>query len=363
MALLVALLACATRPSVDPAAATPPGETADSFAETGSPPVDCGEPCAETGTDAGLARCYACRCKEAMDGWLPGPEELQCGRGEPIVVYTADEAGTLTPVEEAVSTCANPTLLYGTCAPGGTLGQLQHGDVSVKWICRRNTWRRDHDDPSVPYDDVGAIFYNTRTGASCWFDDKDGTGLAGENWPDMDLTRADADVDGWLDFFYNTDGKSCVGCHDNDPYNYTPYLRSVTWQAGPWTAGPFLRVTKSGALKPTGARHLVSPEAAACTTCHRITSTQTCAAWAPDAIGAAKGAGYQDLVLAAAGDATNPLWHLGTWMPPEAGDDPAAWAAAYGTAAATVTTCCAHPGVDQPAEGDVPACVWEDLPG
>jgi len=73
-----------------------------------------------------------------MDGWLPSPDELQCDQGAPIEVFTADAIGRLTPLDGAVPACANPTLLYGTCASGVTLGQLRRGDVRVKWICRRN---------------------------------------------------------------------------------------------------------------------------------------------------------------------------------------------------------------------------------
>ncbi len=353
MRVLLAMACAVTR---DDPAATPDRDT---HTETEPEPVDCTDPCADTTTDAGYARCYACRCKAAMDGWLPGPEELQCGEGAPIEVYVADAQGTLDEVDEGVDACANPTLLYGTCAPGGTLGQLQHKDVHAKWICRRNTAR---DDPDAPYDDVGLILYNERTGASCWFDDMDATGLGPDNWPAMDLTRPDADVDAWLRFFYVTDGDGCVGCHDNDPFVYTPYLQSVGWRSGPWVFGSFQRVTLDGSLVSTGASHLVSPEAAACTSCHRITSSNTCATWAPESIGAYKGGGYQAHVAQAAGDLDSPLWHLGTWMPPSPGTDGHAWHARNGAAAALVTACCLQPGVDQPATGDTPACTWEPVP-
>jgi hypothetical protein len=326
-----------------------------------SPPlieVDCTAACARTTGDAGAARCYACRCKAAMDGWLPPPEALQCSLGDPIEVFTADGDGALTRLDAAAPDCANPSLLYGTCAPGGRLGQLTHGDVTVKWICRRNGPTRD---PGAPYDDVGAIVYNARTGASCWFDDRDQTGLADDNWPEMDLTKPDADAQGWVDLFHRTEGDGCVGCHDNDPFLYTPFLRSVPWVDGPWAFGAFHLVRTDGTSSPTGGRHLVSPEAQGCTACHRIASNQTCAAWAPDALGTEKRPGHQDLVVEAAGDLEHPLWQLGTWMPTEAvGAD--AWRDTFGAAAAVVADCCWDPGVDRPAQGGRPACVWADVP-
>ncbi len=360
--LVFAVAGCVTTPEAVPTPEDTPAVTTDTDTDTDPVPVDCTTACADPNTDPGWALCYACRCKDAMDGWLPSPEELQCGLGEEIVVYTSDDEGTLTPVTTNVSTCANPTLLYGTCSPGGTLGQLVHGTVTVKWICRRNTYeRRAGEDPTLPYDDVGAILYNSRNGASCWFDDMDGTGIADDNWPELDLTSPTADPEAWGRYFYNTDGEGCTGCHDNDPFNYTPYLQSVNWVSGDYTSGPFFRVNIQGRLKPISGKHLVSPEAAACTQCHRITSDQTCAVWAPDSVGAYKGGGYQDVVVGAAGDPADPLWHLGTWMPPNTTTDAAGWEASYGTARDTILSCCANPGVDQAATDTTPACVWEGM--
>jgi hypothetical protein len=223
------------------------------------PPLDCASFCDANDTAEGEARCYACRCKNAMDGWLPSPEELQCALGDEIVVYTADAAGALSPVDAELTTCANPSLLYGTCHPGGRLGQLEHGDVSVKWICRRNTFHPDAIDPSIPYDDVGAILYNARNGQSCWYDDVDGTGLAGGNWPNLDLTLPDADPAEVVQFFYQANGVRCARCHDNDPFNLTPYLQSVPWRTGSWVFGPYGVVDLDGGTRSVRARSLVSP--------------------------------------------------------------------------------------------------------
>ena len=327
----------------------------DSTGVTTTPPVevDCTAACADTTDDAGWAVCYSCRCKAAMDGWLPAPDELQCANGEEIVVYTTDEAGELTEVDSDVSTCMNPTLLYGTCRPGGRLGQLTRGTVTVKWICRRNDFRADHADLAAPYDDVGAILYNSRNGATCWFDDMDGTGLAGDNWPDMDLSAPTGDVDAFARFFYNTDGAGCTGCHDSDPFLFTPYLRSVKWVTDTaYTLGGFSRVTLDGSPVPADGLHLTAPGAAACTTCHRIAAGATCGAWAPDSLGIAKGAGYQAVMLHGAGDPTSPLWPLETWMPAPSALDPTGWEEVYGLARDTLLQCCQSPGVE------TPDCTW-----
>ncbi|MCK6519278.1 hypothetical protein L6R46_29955 [Myxococcota bacterium] len=241
MPLSLLLLGCVTAP---PEGAAPPSPNTPDTAAQAPEPVDCSVFCADTTTDANIPRCYACRCKAAMDGWLPSPEELQCSRGEAIVTYTTDAEGTLTPVVDDAASCTNPSLLYGTCTPGGTLGQLSHGDVSVKWICRRYNYGDDYSDPNAPYDDVGAILYNARTGASCWFDDMDGTGLTGDNWPDMDLTRPDADVAAWTSFFLP---------HRRRGLRRLPRQRPVHLHAPPQRRGLDLWRLDLGALPSDGA--------------------------------------------------------------------------------------------------------------
>lgn len=341
-------------PTQDSATDSAADSATDSATDSVPDVESCEDACADTSTSAGWARCYSCQCKAAMDGWLPGPDELQCANGAEIVIYHTDDDGVLSVVDSDVSTCANPARLNQTCAPGGRLGQLTHGDVTVKWICRRNVYSaRAADDPSVPYDDVGAILYNMRTGASCWVDDT-GAGINDDNWPAMDLTTEDADVAAWIRYFYAADGTGCSSCHDNDPFIYTPFLQSVGWVTGDYTWGGFSRVGLDGSRTLVEGLHLVSPEADACTSCHRITSTQTCSSWAADSMGTYKGSGTQPSLLVALGDTTSPLWEINTWMPvADPFPDPDEWEATYGEARDAIQACCAQPGVE------TDACTWE----
>ena len=365
-ALILGLCGC---PSSDESA----GLEGDSSDATPIIPVDCTAACADTSTSAGTAVCYSCQCKAAMDGWLPSQDEYQCANGEEIVIYTAGEDGALTAVDADVTTCANPTLLYGTCTPGGRLGQLTHGTVTAKWICRRNQYVAGAiDDETLPYDDVGLILHNSRNGASCWFDDNDHTGIAGRNMPDIDLTKDNPENQAqFLGYYYYTDGKSCTRCHDNDPFNYTPYLQSVHWQAGAYTSSGFTRVAldsaPSGTYAENNTSHLVSAGADACTSCHRISSGATCSTWAPDSYGVTKAPGTEDRVFTASADANSPLWWLGTWMPYTGDGQPTppdheAWEARYGLARDTIQACCARPGVNTFDDNGAPVCEWEPTP-
>jgi hypothetical protein len=333
--------------------------TGDESGTTGEPPIviDCTDACADTQSDAGIAVCYSCRCKAAMDGWLPSREELQCGLAEPIEVYTADVSGpeaVLSPAAPDATTCANPSLLTDSCQAGSRLGQITNGDIEFKWICRD-----PYDNGGAPqYADAGAVAYNRSTGASCWWDDVDFVS-GDDDWPSLDLMEGDADnLARHLEVFYATEGEHCTGCHDNDPFIYTPYLQSVMWPIGAHVAAPFSITRVDGSQSATPNVHLVSREVAACTKCHRLSSAATCEFLSADSMGLNKGLySYEQAVLDAA-DPTSPHWRLAWWMPhgPPEVETYAEWIEGFGEAADRVAECCANPGVE------TPTCAWAPIP-
>src|SRR5262249_5394821 len=146
----------------------------------------------------------------------------------------------------------------------------------------------------------------------------------------------------FFQYYYYTDGTGCSTCHDNDPFNYTPFLQSVGWKTGGYTLGSFERISLDGTLVTNGTSHLVSPEAAACTTCHRITSGGTCTSSAADSFGAHRGTGYEPRVVEAANNPDSQLWWLGPWMryQDEPIHDRAAWDEVYGAARDHIEACC-----------------------
>jgi hypothetical protein len=327
---------------------------------TGEPfvPIDCTEACADTQSDAGVMLCYSCRCKGAFDNWMPTREEVQCSTATDIVTYHADISGAdtvLEPAAEGATSCANPSLLTGSCRQGSKLGQLQHGDVMLRWICRDPYVDVDG---TVIYEDMGLIGQNTRTGVACFWDDVDNV-THDDDMPPLDLMEATDDERAhFQEVFYFVDGSgTCRTCHDHDPFIYTPYLQSTDWITVAKDKGPYSFAKLDGYAKTTGNKHLVSPQAAACTACHRLGDQNTCETFVRDSLAATKDATYEQSVHDAAMPG-NPHWRLAYWMPSDEllVTDFDMWMATFGTAKDHILQCCASPGTNT---GD---CMWEDVP-
>lgn len=320
-------------------------------------PDACADACLDLGTPEGEALCHSCRCKVALDDWLPSADELQCSQAEPIVTYHAELSQTdyvLEPTAPSATHCANPSLLTGSCRQGSKLGQLTHGDVSMYWVCRDRYLDLDG---TVLYHDMAVIGHNLRTGATCFWDDINDV-IHEDDAPPLDLLAASEEerARGIEQFPYN-DGSRCINCHDHDPFIYTPYLQSTSWESVAASKGPYHLVGLDGAPRSTGVMELVSPQASPCTSCHRIGSNQTCSVFAPDALAAHKGSLYESEVHAAA-EPGSPHWPLAYWMPgtTHAFDDFGEWESSYGEAREHILACCENPGVD----GN--GCLWRPVP-
>lgn len=334
----------------------------------------CAEVCRNVSAESAQNRCYSCQCKNALDGWLPSPADLPCSRADEIVVYRSNAVSPLTlePITTATEECHNPSLIGGSCSPGSRLGQLTHGDIAVKWICRRNTFTPQYSDATVPFDKISIIGHNRRTGATCFWE-TNGYPISGQQIPSLDIAEAPAPVlAAYQKHFSGTEGAGCLYCHDNDPFLFTPYLKSVAWVGGSHTSGPFAKVILKGAPANVGYRQLTAPDARACTACHRIANGRSCNGWSQDAFGDAKDYGYENSVLAALDRTTiqNGVivrqagidWSLAYWMPPKIDPnktDWKQWHGRYGKAKETVLKCCreVHAGISSPE------CSWAPIPG
>ena len=331
------------------------GSTTAGTSDTeGYQPIDCTEHCADLDSDRGVALCYACRCKNAMDGYMPPPDLVQCSEAEELPIYTVDQSGggpELVPIDDERTECANPALLTESCGLGSRLGQGHEGEVWFKWICR------DPDPDTGIYADAGLIMHNMRNGASCWFDDVDFV-TGPDDFPNLDLLEGDeANLELYLENFYFTDGDFCTSqCHDADPFAYTDYFRGVMWETAGYVVGPHALVTLDGTLAPVSATHLVSPEVVKCRGCHRVGSAASCSFLAPDALGELKTVAHEQAVIDAT-EPDSPNWSIAYWMPK--GKDITtfdAWVKEFGVAKDRILECCDDPGTD------TPNCIWEPIP-
>ncbi|MBL4683058.1 MAG: hypothetical protein JKY37_00600 [Nannocystaceae bacterium] len=326
---------------------------------TGEPePADpCVESCADIESEAGIAMCHSCRCKVALDDWLPTVEELQCKNAESIITYHAalsDAEYVLEPSTPAATHCANPSLLTGSCRQGSKLGHIRHGDAELYWVCRDPYLEVDG---AVVYEDMAVIGHNVRTGATCFWDDVNDV-IHDDDAPPIDMLDATEDERArFVALFGYHDGSSCVTCHDHDPFLYTPYLRSTTWDSIAADKGPYHLVGLGREPRATGTQHLISRRANPCTSCHRLGSEGTCTSFAPDAMGQHKRPTYE-LAVHDAIEPGNQHWELAYWMPNTTAVDPeyADWEATFADARAHILQCCASPGED------VDDCRWAPVP-
>lgn len=346
----------------------------------------CKDACSNIGDkdDKNWAVCYSCKCKAAMDGWLPSREEVSCNAAELIPVYQAIPRNgqiELRELTDAAPECFNPPRLpnayseSGGCIPGSKLGQMQRGDIFVKWICRREHVHNRLFDPLVNYEDHGIIMHNSRTGATCYYDDVDNV-TNGENNPDIDLTSGDPEkVTRFLDTYYRHEGSNCAGCHDNDPFMYSPYLKGANWQTSEaYTLGKYFAVRTKDPEK-SHVVELTAPKAEPCLACHRIGQGRTCRTFSMDSAGMGdhpglhswlkrkpasdQGNGVEpesgaDPIWGIANDPSGHAWPYPVWMPPQPGSSESLmvnWQRDYAEAVQTIQTCCEN--------HDAPGCTWK----
>jgi hypothetical protein len=115
-----------------------------------------------------------------------------------------------------VATCDKPNRLNEACDPGSRFHVLvRTADAFAVAHCRKKG-----NGPGL-YGDIAVIQHNSRTGATCFFQEGPRQGLshsvvapvaANGEWLTPDQTK----------------GESCGGCHDNGPIIRSPYLTQIT---------------------------------------------------------------------------------------------------------------------------------------
>lgn len=315
---------------------------------------------------------YAAECEREL-GAIPA---FRCGDGEPVPVFDSDRGIEVTDATHAGrdTKCDRPSLLrrdwlnrvsgFNPCVPYTRLGRsaAQTGfPTEWIWSCRRY-FVRGRQDPK--FDDINMIGHNPTTGATCFFVSRinrtsptpagdpglDGTSVPSASTAEgLRFWKSPKEMDGVPAILGGSE--RCVECHDNDAFVHTPFIRQVKRDGKPLVPshpdGPYFVVgTRYFSSPGWRLRHLVSPEARACTSCHRIGDRRSCDDFALMAVGLQ---GHGSLTRAFSDAAWMPAYH-DDWGP-EPGRKPAK---RFLDAATFINECCKRP--------TDPKCKWESVP-
>ncbi len=322
---------------------------------------------------------YARACVAEM-GDIPFFEKIgeddwgtySCLDSTPIPMVVTDENGHSTFPQESVDKCDNPQFIYNSCEPNAVNGQTngprvasRANDQGTHWVllCRKAKSEEGE------YNDVAMIGHNPYTGKTCYFQNAlynrtDGVHVphpADEKDSPASPQQSNSLWSG-IQGGYGS-GIQCVDCHDADPFIHSPWIDGAKDANGDpiipkmgitdgfaqgFNESPYTLVDLEG-QGWTMPKHITSPEAAACTKCHRMGDGRWTDRWndrleAKDTL--------WDNLLTPWGKRFEHYF----WMPPETeGLDEATWAESeQGKAMAFIKKC----GADPNAEG----CRWEELP-
>lgn len=278
---------------------------------------------------------YVEECRKEL-GEIP---TFNCLDGEVVPVYDSDNNREVTFDNHlgAKQKCDRPSHLrtdrinywggFNPCVPGTRLGRSNpSGNFKTEWVwsCRRYFPRNKQ---SSRFDDINMIGHNPETGATCFFvskinrDPPTESKDLGHSFGQVPSPASPEGKNLWKSPREMTEvsafrggSQPCVDCHDNDPFIHTPFFHQVRKNGE-----SILPSNPDGKYYIVGSKYhrteawevktLVSPEAATCTSCHRIGSRRTCS----------------DLAMLASGmqsgDYLTKKFDKNAWMPQMASND------------------------------------------
>jgi hypothetical protein len=277
-------------------------------------------------------------------------------------------------------TCDKPEWLYQSCEPGPTVTSAKN-DKGTHWVLLCRSAGKQGGTESVEtlsktktFNDIAMIGHNPRTGKTCYFQNKIFEGTDGARVPhpgDVEKSR----------HVWDQPKGYCMGCHSAEPFIHSPWIDGgkrrdgnpivpmmgkhtdfeISWNASPYTV--VNRKAQADAMVGGGSwnmpKHLVSEEADACLTCHRMGGGQGMRRFPMWATGAE---GLDTFPQGTSGPLDPKLspwakkFENSHWMPLRLeGLNEQNWAASkYGKAVEHIKKCAAN----NAATG----CVWEDVP-
>ena len=286
----------------------------------------------------------------------------------PMTVTAAD--GTVTKPSTQVAVCDNPQYIYSLCEPNAESGKTNGprvtsaaNDQGTHWVllCRK----------SLPtegtYNDIAMIGHNPYTGRTCYFQNALYSRTDGLHVPHPgDKVESQASPQQSPSLWEGIhggigNGIECAECHDSDPFVHTPWIDGAVDAKGDpivpkmgvdddfglgFNDAPYTIVNTAGQGWKMP-KSLTSPEANACTRCHRIGDGRWMKSWINRLDGTEAG-------WAAITTEAHRVFNKTTWMPPEVdGLDGTSWPTSdFGKAVAFIKGCATNPS----------ACTFAELP-
>lgn len=321
---------------------------------------------------------YAEACVDSL-GEIPFFEKLadgdygtyNCLDSTPIPTTVTDELGMVVYPEEKVNQCDNPQYIYSLCEPNAVDGRVNGPRVASRTNDQGTHWVllcRKAKEEQGAYNDIAMIGTNPFTGKTCFFQNAlysrtDGLHVPHPGDKTSSETSPQESAALWEGIHGGIgSGIECAKCHSSDPFVHTPWIDGAL-DANNDPVVPKMGVNDDFVLGYNDApyslinlngqgwkmpQHLVSPEAAACTRCHRIGHDER---WANDWMARLEGKDSSWVNI------TTPAYRTFEhtfWMPPDSdGLEESTWAESdFGKAMAFIQKCATDPT----------GCEFADLP-
>ena len=322
---------------------------------------------------------YAQACVSQL-GEIPFFEKIEdgdyktfnCLDATPIPTTVTQTNGEVSFPETQSNACDHPQFIYNSCEPNAVDGRTNGPRVTRAVNAQGTYWVllcRKAKTEEGSYNDMAMIGHNPYTGKTCYFQNglyvkTDGLNITHPADEIDSTTSPQQSAHIWSGIQGGIgSGIECVKCHDSDPFIHTPWIDGAKDANGDpmvpkmgihdglalgFNEAPYSLIDLEG-QGWTMPKQLTSPEAAACTKCHRIGDGRWARSWMRRLEG--EDVTWNNLLT----DAHKKFAHV-FWMPPEVeGIDEETWAESeYGKAFTFIQNCASNT--------DDPACKWEELP-
>ena len=281
---------------------------------------------------------YAEQCKSLI-GQIPA---FDCRDGTIVPITINGNEPEAYPVDD----CDKPSLLIyeglsasSQCSPYSRIHNLSYDEVQISAFCRRK-YVRPKNDPH--FDEIDIILHNVSTGDTCWFHSElEGPGkekgIDASRVPPPNEVQAPAGYANSDSFWWSprsTASKECGGCHDADPFMYSPYIGQV-WHEVPTDAFGWYNNHIGPEFSKWEVPKAIHTRENTCTSCHRIGNLDSCAKGI-----LASTAGYTHT---RGGNAFSKRYPNSHWMPVNNNRSKAFWDQVYQGSLAALLTCCSDP--------------------